>query len=47
MLPHFPGGLQIVVVIVTTTTAATAAAATAIPPILVLGVWRSVTYVTK
>jgi len=37
MLPHFPGGLQIAIVIITTTAAATAA--TAIPPILVLGVW--------
>ena len=38
MLPHFLGGLQIVVDIITTT-----AAAIAIPPILVLGVRRSVT----
>jgi hypothetical protein len=45
MLPHFPGGLQIAIIIITTTAAATAA--TAILPILVLGVWRSVTYVTK
>jgi len=44
MLPYFLGGLQIVVVIITTTAAATA---TAIPPILLLDVWRSVTYVTK